>query len=430
MSAVILKPNRAYPSLPEPDGTPENTAEILKLIKEAIEIGERRAGSVYDSYIRVRDLLDLGFINLDEQSGTITAPDDDTDASAAHNHNSLYYLKTAADGLFVRHGISPLSEAPDNYVYINRSNASNPAFYAVQADNGPAIRAGKGTLGSTTFTEYVEIGETGNHITMIAAAPKLKWNETDAGTDEKIWDIVPVSGNMRFRMLNDADSASTDWMSVDRTGYASCVLTLPSTTLVDLRGTMSTRYGINGDYSTVGGSGNYGATIWSLDTAFDGAESGSQSASTGVYGIRWLRASHTDAASSGEGLHVFQNGTLYSALTTLGVYLLSSGKIGWGSFSTTYITEGTDNQIRLGTDHGYVELGAQNTSYNHHVYSTSNGFYTASGMHFNGTMRRYNKGAYLFHASTSYVASGAGAITVQSGGSPTGGSNGDIFLIY
>lgn len=94
--AVILGPNRAYPSFPDPDGTPENTVEILRLMKEAVEIGERRSGSVYDSYLRVRDMLDLGLLNIDEQSGTITAPDDDTDASTTHNHDSLYYRKTVS----------------------------------------------------------------------------------------------------------------------------------------------------------------------------------------------------------------------------------------------------------------------------------------------------------------------------------------------
>ena len=37
------------------------------------------------------------------------------------------------------------------------------------------------------------------------------------------------------------------------------------------------------------------------------------------------------------------------------------------------------------------------------------------------------KGGFLYHGSSSY---GSGLVTVQSGGSPSGGSNGDIFLIY
>jgi hypothetical protein len=43
------------------------------------------------------------------------------------------------------------------------------------------------------------------------------------------------------------------------------------------------------------------------------------------------------------------------------------------------------------------------------------------------TWRRYTQGAFLWYASSSYQ---SGSITIQSGGSASGGSDGDIFLIY
>lgn len=67
-----LGPNRRYPSLPDTDGSPEATAEVVRMIKEALEVGERRAGSVKDSYVRVRDLVDLGLLSVDEATGLIT----------------------------------------------------------------------------------------------------------------------------------------------------------------------------------------------------------------------------------------------------------------------------------------------------------------------------------------------------------------------
>lgn len=49
------------------------------------------------------------------------------------------------------------------------------------------------------------------------------------------------------------------------------------------------------------------------------------------------------------------------------------------------------------------------------------------GITVTGEITRSGEGSHLYHGSSSY---GSGSITVQNGGSPSGGANGDIFLIY
>jgi len=69
-------------------------------------------------------------------------------------------------------------------------------------------------------------------------------------------------------------------------------------------------YGMGGDYSSTGGAATWGATIWSLDTSWKGGAAAVNSVSTGVYGLRWLRASHAEAHSQvGEGLYGYVNST-------------------------------------------------------------------------------------------------------------------------
>jgi hypothetical protein len=51
--------------------------------------------------------------------------------------------------------------------------------------------------------------------------PILYFNETDAGADQKIWEVSPLSTVLSFRAFNDAYNSSTTWMNVVRgTGTA------------------------------------------------------------------------------------------------------------------------------------------------------------------------------------------------------------------
>lgn len=102
------------------------------------------------------------------------------------------------------------------------------------------------------------------------------------------------------------------------------------------------RFGIGGDYSSTSGDGTWGATIWSLDTTWQGGTAGPNSSSGGVYGLRWLRSTHSSAVSQvGEGLYIYQAGAFQfgagsgGALTrnvvpiTDSTYTLGSASLSW-----------------------------------------------------------------------------------------------------
>jgi hypothetical protein len=62
--ALSFKGDRKYPSIPTVLDNIENHSEVLRAIKEALEIGQRRTNDFRSSYVRVGELIDLGLIDL------------------------------------------------------------------------------------------------------------------------------------------------------------------------------------------------------------------------------------------------------------------------------------------------------------------------------------------------------------------------------
>jgi hypothetical protein len=61
---ISLKPNRAYPALPHVGGDVNSHTIVLKEVKEAVELHERRRGDPLDSFVRVRELIDVGLLSV------------------------------------------------------------------------------------------------------------------------------------------------------------------------------------------------------------------------------------------------------------------------------------------------------------------------------------------------------------------------------
>jgi len=64
MAKVTTNATRAYPSLPEPGTSIESHSALLRELRQGVEIHERRTNNYLDSFIRVRDLVDLGIIKV------------------------------------------------------------------------------------------------------------------------------------------------------------------------------------------------------------------------------------------------------------------------------------------------------------------------------------------------------------------------------
>ena len=52
----------------------------------------------------------------------------------------------------------------------------------------------------------------------VSSSPGIEIRETGAAADEKSWDSLANSGGLLLRAVNDANSAATTWLQVDRTG--------------------------------------------------------------------------------------------------------------------------------------------------------------------------------------------------------------------
>ena len=72
MSSIILTANRKYPSIPEVGSTIESHTRVLEAIVESIQIHERRAGDVLDSFVSIRELKGAGIVDVNGNLLTYT----------------------------------------------------------------------------------------------------------------------------------------------------------------------------------------------------------------------------------------------------------------------------------------------------------------------------------------------------------------------
>ena len=69
MVDITTKPNRRYPSLPEPGDDIKSHSEFLRAVKAAVQTHERRDRDILHSFVRLGELVDLGMIKV--QGGQI-----------------------------------------------------------------------------------------------------------------------------------------------------------------------------------------------------------------------------------------------------------------------------------------------------------------------------------------------------------------------
>ena len=61
--------------------------------------------------------------------------------------------------------------------------------------------------------------------------PRFSFNETDAGADNRYWDMLPTAEQWRMRVVNDAQNIFINWLTVDRTGTTVDLVDLRATTV-------------------------------------------------------------------------------------------------------------------------------------------------------------------------------------------------------
>jgi hypothetical protein len=160
-------------------------------------------------------------------------------------------------------------------------------------------------------------------------------------------------------------------------------------------------YGIHGNYSGEGTT--WGANIWAISASYDGAIETANSSSSTHYGLRWLRSTHVSAnAAIGEGLYVYQNGSLEGGIGTNGIYSVAGLRVdGDCDFNGNIVGDGAT------TITGIEQIVVDSTA----------------------DIRKTSHGCYLYHQSTAYDNDQNGGITFSTS-APSGGTTGDIWFEY
>ncbi len=81
---------------------------------------------------------------------------------------------------------------------------------------------------SISATELLQL--TSNLLRISGSAPIIRWNESDAAANNRLWDVIASGEDMNFRVLTDA-LAATNWMTIARTAGAVDSITLIGTTV-------------------------------------------------------------------------------------------------------------------------------------------------------------------------------------------------------
>lgn len=186
MGNIILKADRKYPSRPTITGSIDSHTTALQAMAEAIDTHERRTKDVESSFVRVRDLVDLGFCTL--ESGVLIPVDFATDtggggggggeANTASNIGSGAHVFDAKVGVDLRfktlvEGTNvTITEGVDEIV-IDAAGGAGEANTASNLGSGSGVFASKSGVDlqfkSLVAGSNVTLTPTGTEIAISAA---------------------------------------------------------------------------------------------------------------------------------------------------------------------------------------------------------------------------------------------------------------------
>lgn len=130
------------------------------------------------------------------------------------------------------------------------------------------------TSGSSTFAASGPVVFSSSYsgaglqaLRLSATTPALAWNETGAASNTKLWDALPLSGVLTFRVTNDAENSFSNWMTVKRSGATVAGVTFPGAIGTPASGTSGITLGVQGAGGSITFAASGGATngkLWDV----------------------------------------------------------------------------------------------------------------------------------------------------------------------
>ena len=111
----------------------------------------------------------------------------------------------------------PVGANPSATIGLSAINGAATTF--LRSDGAPALSQAivPSWTGIHNFTNFTGSG-TGLALGANATTPGFFLRESGAAVDNKTWEMLAVSEQLRFRAINDANSIAGTWLTVDRTG--------------------------------------------------------------------------------------------------------------------------------------------------------------------------------------------------------------------
>ena len=130
-----------------------------------------------------------------------------------------------------------LGNNANNSIDLNYTRSDGVSVLSINGHSMLASFGGAVSMSSTLgvtgiLTSSAAGGGSSSGIAIASGSPGYAWHETDATTDNKWWDILANTEQLRFRAVDDANTGAGTYMLVDRTGIVIDSVTFPAAVIL------------------------------------------------------------------------------------------------------------------------------------------------------------------------------------------------------
>lgn len=220
-TSIRLVPNRRFPSIPAVSEDVRNHTLVLQAVKEAVEVGKRDTADVLNSYVRVKDLVDMGFATL--ESGLLV-PEEFAGTGATTPGGSDTEVQFNNAG--VLDGAPNVTIASDHLRVADYFELSaNAGFPTAPAASSALARVFGVPMGNATIPAFRM--EAGGPFFMLNSqfGKRAKWCRIQTGTSFDSMGITGMSGTGTGSTISRTPSATTTLGQITRRSSTSTVAT-------------------------------------------------------------------------------------------------------------------------------------------------------------------------------------------------------------